>query len=265
MSRLNPQIFVMVVAFSSLLLSQGGWGSPVAAAQEPIRCAPCSPERLASCPAVDPSCDEVLREPGCGCCMACALKAGESCGFYTAPCGSGFRCLPKSGESRPLHALSRGQGICTENADTNADHNQAPQTAEPSDTDSSTVAETGNPLVLSGQGKPIDPRVTAVAQESMKAKVNAIKRKLVEQGPCHVELQRALEKISKSQYKMGDKLTRFYLPNCDKHGRYKAKQCESALDGTRGKCWCVSPWSGKRAFGSADLPEDSECPLEQNH
>lgn len=44
------------------------------------------------------------------------------------------------------------------------------------------------------------------------------------QGPCHVELQRALDKIAKSQQKLGDKLTRFYLPNCDKHGLYKAKQ-----------------------------------------
>lgn len=44
------------------------------------------------------------------------------------------------------------------------------------------------------------------------------------QGPCHVELQRALEKIAKSQQKLGDKLTRFYLPNCDKHGLYKPKQ-----------------------------------------
>ncbi|KAL2089400.1 hypothetical protein ACEWY4_014088 [Coilia grayii] len=264
MSRLNLNIFVMA-ALSSLLLSQRVWGSPVAAAQEPIRCAPCSPERMASCPAVDPSCEEVLREPGCGCCMACALKAGDLCGFYTAPCGSGYRCLPKPSESRPLHALSRGQGVCTEKSDAEAERNQTPQTADPSETDGSVVTETVNPLFLAGHGKPIDPRVAAGAQESMKAKVNAIKRKLVEQGPCHVELQRALEKISKSQQKLGDKLTRFYLPNCDKVGRYKAKQCESALDGTRGKCWCVSPWSGKIIPGSSDLPEDSECPLEQNH
>ncbi|XP_063057040.1 insulin-like growth factor-binding protein 1a [Engraulis encrasicolus] len=269
MSRLNLNIFVMAALGSVLLLllSQGVRGSPVATAQEPIRCAPCSPERIASCPAVDPSCEEVLREPGCGCCMACALKAGVSCGSHTASCGSGLRCLPKPGETRPLHALLRGQGICTEKPDTDTERNQTPQTAEqPSEADGeSVVTEAGNPLILSGHGKPIDPRLAAGAQESMKAKANAIKRKLVEQGPCHVELQRALEKISKSQQKLGDKLTRFYLPNCDKVGRYKAKQCESSLDGTRGKCWCVSLWSGKRIPGSGDLPEDSECPLEYNH
>lgn len=45
-----------------------------------------------------------------------------------------------------------------------------------------------------------------------------------QQGPCHLELQRALDKIAKSQQKLGEKLTRFYLPNCDKHGLYKSKQ-----------------------------------------
>lgn len=128
MNQLNFEIFVMA-ALSTLLLCQGVRGSPVAAAPEPIRCSPCSPERLASCPAVDPSCVEVLREPGCGCCMACALKAGESCGIHTAPCGSGYRCLPKPGESRPLHALSRGQGICTQNTNADTERNQEPQTA----------------------------------------------------------------------------------------------------------------------------------------
>uniref|UniRef100_A0A673NG46 Insulin-like growth factor-binding protein 1 n=1 Tax=Sinocyclocheilus rhinocerous TaxID=307959 RepID=A0A673NG46_9TELE len=94
--------------------------------QEPIRCVPCSPERLAECPAVDTGCEEVLREPGCGCCLACALKRGDSCGIYTAPCGSGLRCLPKPGEARPLHALTRGQAVCTETPE--PDQNQSDNT-----------------------------------------------------------------------------------------------------------------------------------------
>lgn len=53
--------------------------------------------------------------------------------------------------------------------------------SDPSETDGPVVSETGNPLFLSGHGKPIDPRLAAEAQESMKAKVNAIIRKLVEQ------------------------------------------------------------------------------------
>lgn len=42
-------------------------------------------------------------------------------------------------------------------------------------------------------------------------------------------------------------------------------QCESSLDGQRGKCWCVSSWNGKKIPGSSDLPADAECPEELNH
>ncbi|MBN3298967.1 IBP1 protein, partial [Amia calva] len=67
--------------------------------------------------------------------------------------------------------------------------------------------------------KPFEPREATEAQESMKANINANRKKLMEQGPCQVDLHRALEKITKSQQK-----TKFYLPNCDKHGFYNPKQ-----------------------------------------
>lgn len=253
--------FVWVAAFSALLSAPVLRASPVVA-QEPIRCAPCSPERLAECPAVDAGCEEVLREPGCGCCLACALKRDDSCGIYTAPCGSGLRCLPKPGEPRPLHALTRGQAMCMEIPDQNQNE-QTPDHPEPHN-GATGSNEGSSALFVPGHGKPFDPRVIS-NKESMKSKVNAIRKKLVEQGPCHIELQTALEKITKSQQKLGDKFTRFYLPNCDKHGLYKAKQCESSLDGQRGKCWCVASWNGKKILGSSDLPADAECPEELNH
>lgn len=43
------------------------------------------------------------------------------------------------------------------------------------------VSEPGSSHFLPGHGKPFDPRASADAQESMKAKVIAIRRKLVEQ------------------------------------------------------------------------------------
>uniref|UniRef100_A0A8C4ZWL4 Insulin-like growth factor binding protein 1a n=1 Tax=Gadus morhua TaxID=8049 RepID=A0A8C4ZWL4_GADMO len=216
---------VAVAALCSLLASVS-LGSPVVG-PEPIRCAPCTPDRLSQCPVVAPGCEELLREPGCGCCLACALKSGELCGIYTSPCGSGFKCTPRPGDPRPLHSLTRGQAVCT------------------------TIYLTKTPY---------DPRASADAQESMKAKLNSIRRKLVEQGPCHVDLQRALETIAISQQKLGDKMNRFYLPNCDKQGLFKTKQCESSLDGQRGRCWCVSSGNGKKILGSSDVPEDEECP-----
>ncbi|XP_024275992.1 insulin-like growth factor-binding protein 1 [Oncorhynchus tshawytscha] len=233
---------VLVTAVLGSLL-----GSPVLA-QEPIRCAPCAPEKLSECPVVAHGCMEVLSEPGCGCCLVCALMTGELCGIYTAPCGYGLRCTPIPGDLQPLHSLIRSQAVCMPNPE--PERSPIPQ----------------NPVLITcftfnhpGNRKTFDPPSAADAQESMKAKVSAIRKKLAEQAPCQVELQRALEKIAESQQKLGDNLTRFYLPNCNKHGLYKAKQCESSLDGQRGRCWCVSSWNGKKIPGSTDLSGDAEC------
>ncbi|KAM6962909.1 insulin-like growth factor-binding protein 1a [Aplochiton taeniatus] len=251
----------VVVTVVCSVLTAVALGSPVLG-PEPIRCAPCTPEKLNECPAVAPGCAEVLRETGCGCCLACALTEGELCGIYTAPCGSGLKCTPRPGDPRPLHSLTRGQAVCTESPE--PEHSPETQNQDQAEPDAemenaASLSDTGSNHYLSGLVKPYDPRAAADAQDSMKAKLTAIRKKLVEQGPCHIELQRALEKIAKSQQKLGDKLARFYLPNCDKHGLYKAKQCESTLDGQRGTCWCVSFWNGKRIHGSTNLHGDAEC------
>ncbi|XP_076828828.1 insulin-like growth factor-binding protein 1b isoform X2 [Brachyhypopomus gauderio] len=218
--------------------------SPVLA-PEPIRCAPCSPETLSSCPPVSSNCPEVLKEPGCGCCLACALAKGDLCGVHTAPCGTGLRCTPRPGDPHPLHSLTRGHGFCTEY-----------ETQEDGD-----VTDRGSLHYLLGLNKPLDPE----AQESIKAKINAIRKKLVELGPCHTELHSALDTISTSQQALGEKFTAFYLPNCDKHGFYKAKQCETSLVGQPVRCWCVSSWSGKRIAGSSDVSSDGLCQQEVAH
>ncbi|CAN9502818.1 unnamed protein product [Ophioblennius macclurei] len=215
---------------------------------EPIRCAPCT--QPSDCPAVPAGCAQVLREPGCGCCMTCALEKGASCGVHTAHCGDGLRCSPKPGEARPLHALTRGQGVCTEDQDQE---------------EAEGVLDQGSLHLLFGLNLPPDQQDTAEGQETIKAKVNAIRSKLVQQGPCHVELHAALDQIASSQQKLGDKFTTFYLPNCDKHGFYKAKQCESSLAGPPARCWCVSSWNGKKLPGSSDLVGDSECHQEVTH
>ncbi|XP_066532923.1 insulin-like growth factor-binding protein 1a [Hoplias malabaricus] len=252
MSGMWVQLLLCVAAAGTLVSA-----SPVVV-PEPLRCAPCSRERLDACPPVRADCAEALREPGCGCCLVCALSRGDACGIYTAPCGSGLRCVPRLGEPRPLHALTRGQAVCMDAEE--YEQEQSQRTPDPE-----LEADPSSPVFVSNHGKPLDARLVSGAQDSMKSKANTFRRKLVEQGPCHVELQRALEKIAKSQQKLEDKLTRFYLPNCDKHGLYKPKQCESSLDGQRGKCWCVSSWNGKKVLGSSELPVDADCPQEPNH
>lgn len=212
---------------------------------EPIRCAACSQEKLSQCPVVPADCKQVLREPGCGCCMACALEKGASCGVHTAHCAEGLKCTPRPGEVRPLNALTRGQGVCTQDLQDETD-----------------VVDEGSLQYLLGLNLPLDHPDTAEGQESIKAKVNAIRNKLVQQGPCHTELHTALDVIANSQQNQGEKFTTFYLPNCDKHGFYKAKQCESSLVGPPARCWCVLSWNGKRIPGSGDLLGDSDCQQE---
>ncbi|XP_063741948.1 insulin-like growth factor-binding protein 1 [Eleginops maclovinus] len=231
-------IFVAAVALAILA---GVTSSPVVG-PEPIRCAPCSQERINDCPAIPVDCRQVLREPGCGCCMACALEKGSSCGVHTAHCGEGLRCSPRPDEAMPLHALTRGQGVCTEDQG-----------------EEDVVPDHGSLHYLLGLNLPLD-QDTAEGQDSIKARVNAIRNTLEQQGPCHIELHAALDMISNSQQKLGERFTTFYLPNCDKHGFYKAKQCESSLVGPPARCWCVSSWNGKKLPGTTDLLGDSsEC------
>ncbi|XP_032420678.1 insulin-like growth factor-binding protein 1 [Xiphophorus hellerii] len=235
--------FVVAVALAVMAL---GSSSPVVG-PEPIRCAPCTQQKLSNCPAVSADCKQMLREPGCGCCMACALEKGASCGVHTAHCGEGLRCTPRPGETRPLHALTRGQGVCTDDEGQEAGDE---------------VQEHGSAHYLLGLNLPSDHQDTAEMHESLKARVNAIRNKLVQQGPCHVELHAALDMIASSQQQLGDKFTTFYLPNCDKHGYYKPKQCESSLVGPPVRCWCVSSWNGKKLPGTSDLLADAHCQQE---
>uniref|UniRef100_H3C4L8 Insulin-like growth factor binding protein 1a n=1 Tax=Tetraodon nigroviridis TaxID=99883 RepID=H3C4L8_TETNG len=256
---------VVLAALCSALAA----GTP-ASAPEPIRCAACSPERLSRCPAVAPGCAEVLREPGCGCCLACALAAGELCGIYTAPCGSGLRCSPRPGDPRPLHALTRGLAVCAAGAEPRStpepQHTQgrpprgfptnggprsrtfihlgrADQAEPEAEMENAVLApEPGSSHHLPGPGKPYDPRAFADVQEPRCPTCNNPPG--ASAGPCHLELQRALDRISKA-HRSGEKLTRFYLPNCDKHGLYKPKQCESALDGQRPDAGASTPGTGR--------------------
>uniref|UniRef100_A0A8C6UZ34 Insulin-like growth factor-binding protein 1 n=1 Tax=Neogobius melanostomus TaxID=47308 RepID=A0A8C6UZ34_9GOBI len=232
MTEMGTNLFVLLVILGAVR------SNPVVG-PEPVRCAPCSEEQLSQCPVVPVDCRQVLREPGCGCCMTCALERGASCGVHTAHCGDGLRCSPRPGEVRPLHALTRGQGVCTE--DLGQD-----------ETDVEREHSSLQNLLASAEG-----------QESIKAKVNTIRNKLMQQGPCQTELHAALDTIANSQQTLGEEFTTFYLPNCDKHGFYKAKQCESSLIGPRARCWCVSSWNGKRIPGSADLLGD--CQQEVTH
>lgn len=95
----------MLLCVSVLLLAAAGCGASY------VPCEPCDQKALSMCPPVPVGC-QLVKEPGCGCCLTCALEEGQACGVYTGPCTRGLRCLPKDGEEKPLHALLHGRGVC---------------------------------------------------------------------------------------------------------------------------------------------------------
>lgn len=104
----------MVAALRSLLVSVSlaavaRMSSAVGAV---IRCEPCDAGARTLCDPVPEDCVERVREPGCGCCVTCALAEGRACGVYTGRCGAGLVCRHRPGETRPLHALLEGRGVC---------------------------------------------------------------------------------------------------------------------------------------------------------
>lgn len=80
-----------------------------------IRCEPCDAGARLLCKPLPKDCAEKVREPGCGCCMTCALALGQPCGVYTGRCGSGLSCQHQPGETKPLQALLEGRGLCANN------------------------------------------------------------------------------------------------------------------------------------------------------
>ncbi|KAJ3595255.1 hypothetical protein NHX12_004559 [Muraenolepis orangiensis] len=77
-----------------------------------VRCEPCDAAARLLCKPLPKDCSERVREPGCGCCVTCALSFGQPCGFYTGRCGAALACQHQSGETKPLHALMEGRGVC---------------------------------------------------------------------------------------------------------------------------------------------------------
>lgn len=113
----RPRPVMLPLCLVAALLLAAGPGPSLG--DEAIHCPPCSEEKLARCrPPV--GCEELVREPGCGCCATCALGKGMPCGVYTPRCGSGLRCYPPRGVEKPLHTLMHGQGVCMELAEIEA-------------------------------------------------------------------------------------------------------------------------------------------------
>ncbi|KAG8442695.1 hypothetical protein GDO86_011476 [Hymenochirus boettgeri] len=236
---------------------------------EPLHCVQCTEEKLALCPQVPSDCPELAREPGCGCCLTCALKRGEPCGVYTAKCGKTLSCHAKQGETRPLHALIRGQGICMD-----ADDLSMVRTSDHADVKDYAEQENLAPEAIDLSHDQIPPFLRLFPDsldkldawnaisvyERIKAKKVFDRRKWREhQGPCQKDLYKIMDKLSKAQQRPGEDVYRFHIPNCNRNGFYHSRQCEASFDGERGKCWCVYPLTGRRIPGSPENKGDLNC------
>ncbi|XP_068445695.1 insulin-like growth factor-binding protein 3 [Clinocottus analis] len=238
-----------------------------------VRCEPCDAGALLQCKPLPKDCAERVREPGCGCCMTCAFGEGLACGVYTARCGSGLTCQHKPGESRPLQALLEGRGVCSSAASKklnsilipaqkqeNGGH-QAEGFANVNVTTTTPVlpgVATAKGSHSRGSMDTRPPLHNKLIQKDQSRKTQSYKvesvsgvanmdmhnfslenKRETEYGPCRREMESILSglKISNVLNPRG-----FRIPNCDRKGFYKKKQCRPSKGRRRGYCWCVDKY-----------------------
>ncbi|KAG8433503.1 hypothetical protein GDO86_017695 [Hymenochirus boettgeri] len=218
-----------------------------------VHCEPCDDKALSMCPPTPVGC-ELVKEPGCGCCMTCALGEGHRCGVYTEHCAKGLRCLPEQGEEKPLHALLHGRGVC-HNLKTHRDQSKIDRESREEDP---TTSETEDMLQVKPRGKTRLSDQKAIALNTFRQKKQSQSRIVsvdkalpppnpehsieMDMGPCRRQMETLMQemKVSHRVY------TRtFYLPNCDRKGFFKRKQCKPSRGRKRGICWCVDKYGSK--------------------
>ncbi|XP_034034182.1 insulin-like growth factor-binding protein 5 isoform X2 [Thalassophryne amazonica] len=243
----------MLLTFSSVLVpllsAITGCGSSY------VPCEPCDQKALSMCPPVPLGC-QLVKEPGCGCCLTCALDEGQPCGVYTGPCTRGLRCLPKNGEEKPLHALLHGRGVCT-----NEKLYKLLQTSK--DRESRDDAMLVVPESMLPQSKvPLYGRdhISSRKAQAMKHAKDRKKQlaklrqtssldysvhgldKLEPEGPCRRRLDNLIQSMKDTSRVFALSL---HIPNCDKKGFFKRKQCKPSRGRKRGICWCVDRFGVK--------------------
>ncbi|XP_071774507.1 insulin-like growth factor-binding protein 3 [Centroberyx gerrardi] len=237
-----------------------------------VRCEPCDAGALLQCKPLPKDCAERVREPGCGCCMTCALAEGQACGVYTGRCGSGLTCQHQPGESRPLQALLEGRGVCStaaskklssilipaqkqENAGDQGEEGRANVTTTMTVLPGVAGVEGGHSRGSMDTRPPLHTKLIKKDQskKSQSYKVESVSggantdmhnfslesKRETEYGPCRREMESILNslKITNVLNPRG-----FRIPNCDKKGFYKKKQCRPSKGRKRGYCWCVDKY-----------------------
>ncbi|XP_029581325.1 insulin-like growth factor-binding protein 3 [Salmo trutta] len=255
-----------------------------------IRCEPCDAGARLLCKPLPKDCAEKVREPGCGCCMTCALAFGKPCGVYTGRCGSGMTCQHQPGEKKPLQALLEGRGQC---ANATIKRTVATIINERQENDGGIQEEVRNttaPVLqasFSTSRPPVGyPRIPHHPPLLHPVKAEVIRREQLkraqsykmeevpgalstdqqnfsleakqdpEYGPCRREMESILNGL-----KITDILNPrgFRIPNCDKKGFYKKKQCRPSKGRKRGFCWCVDKYGQPLPGFDGKERGDAQC------
>ncbi|XP_026127021.1 insulin-like growth factor-binding protein 5 isoform X2 [Carassius auratus] len=189
-----------------------------------VPCEPCDQKALSMCPPVPVGC-QLVKEPGCGCCLTCALAEGQACGVYTGTCTHGLRCLPRNGEEKPLHALLHGRGVCTNEKGYKPPH-------PPIDV----INSMKNAAVRKDKKKQLEKHRSLVLMDYSPLPLD---KHEPEFGPCRRKLDGIIQSMKDTSRVMALSL---YLPNCDRKGFFKRKQCKPSRGRKRGICWCVDKY-----------------------
>lgn len=229
-----------------------------------VRCEPCNAGALGQCKPLPKDCTEMVREPGCGCCMTCALTEGQPCGVYTGRCGSGLTCQHQPGEIKPLQALLDGRGVCSsavskklssillpvhkeensreEDRSTNGTGSQGLESTHRVPETKGLPHHTKGDVILKDQSRKSHSQKVESVSSGLSTDMHNFSlesKRETEYGPCRREMESVLNslKITNVLNPRG-----FRIPNCDKKGFYKKKQCRPSKGRKRGYCWCVDKY-----------------------
>ncbi|XP_077369906.1 insulin-like growth factor-binding protein 5 [Festucalex cinctus] len=242
---LHLVVILRTMPLSSVLLVLPLLCAVTSCAASYVPCEPCDQKARSVCPPVPASCLQAVKEPGCGCCLTCALEDGQSCGVYTGPCTRGLRCLPKNGEEKPLHALLHGRGVCR--------NEKLYKLMHPSK--DSVMAQTKVPIY--GRDHISSRKAQAMKQAKERKKqlarvhgpnsnldfpLRGLDKLEPEFGPCRRRLDHLIQSMKDTSRVLALSL---YIPNCDKKGFFKRKQCKPSRGRRRGICWCVDRFGTK--------------------
>ncbi|KAK3575026.1 hypothetical protein QTP86_019796 [Hemibagrus guttatus] len=265
-----------------------------------VPCDPCNQKALSLCPPVPTTC-QAVKEPGCGCCLTCALQEGHACGVYTGTCAAGLRCLPRVGEEKPLHALLQGRGVCMNEKsykparDTiayaqilaclvdiswmmvhqlNLNHSKTELLVIPDHESPKDVLGLVSEDLLHHSKVPLfsqnhNKKVLAVHKDRKQSKLRSMvhmnysphSKAQPEMGLCRRKLDIIVRRMKDMPRVMALSL---YLPNCDKKGFFKRKQCKPSRGRKRGICWCVDKF-GATILGTDYSGGNIQCKDPENN